>query len=195
MSKETSVPEVLTPDSGLVPEPLQVREIGGWLRNCWLTPGGCWWVKNRLTASCWLIRWAIASCWCTSRGWSCGDRNLLWPRSGGGAGGQSGGLGWWGIQWGWAGVWESPWDRAPVPPMVPKWVGDGNSERGRWLRKLESKSLSTVSTETTHEPLYRNPKHWPSKEWNVRWFLTIYFFSIVRYKKQYLDAYICGVFL
>lgn len=39
-------------------------------------------------------------------------------------------------------------DRAPVPPRVPKWVGEGKSEDGRWLRALMSMSLSTVSTNT-----------------------------------------------
>lgn len=39
-------------------------------------------------------------------------------------------------------------DRAPVPPRVPKWVGEGKSEEGRWLRVLMSISLSTVSTHT-----------------------------------------------
>lgn len=37
-------------------------------------------------------------------------------------------------------------DRAPVPPRVPKWVGEGKSEEGRWLRALMSISLSTVAT-------------------------------------------------
>lgn len=179
MSKETSVPEQLTPNSALMPEPLQVREIGGWLRNCWLTPGGCWWVKKRLTASCWLIRCAIASCWCMSWGCSWGDRSLLWPRSDVGAVGHSGGLAWWGRQWGWVGIWESPWGRAAVLPMVPKWVGDGNSERGRWLRTLESKSLSTVLTHKQHMSHCTRILYWQSVEPLYLMFLAISLYNII----------------
>lgn len=165
MSDETSAAEGLVPGSPGPPDLLGLG-IGGWLRNCWLMACGCWWANRRLTASCWLMRWAIAICCCTICGLSWGERRPLGPRRGWRAVGgatcdRSGGL-WWswplwdeggcgcpwdgGCDWG---VWGSPeplFTRELPVPKGPNWARPARWVGGRCpnTQKSTRVSLSTV---------------------------------------------------
>lgn len=169
MSEETSEAEALLP--GWSPALDEPRGMGGWLRNCWLRAWGCWWASRRLTAICWLMRWAMASCWRTSCGDSCGEsrppgpsRGWRAPGGGGGGGGtwpvRSGGLwcrGPWGegCCWGVGGCWVG-WEgtcRSPDPALrrgllAPWWLSWARPARwgGLWpsMQISAMLSLSTV---------------------------------------------------
>lgn len=170
MSEETSAAEGLDPGSPGPPALLGLG-IGGWLRNCWLRACGCWW-RRRLTASCWLIRWAMANCCLTSCGLSWGESSPPGAKRGcravgGGGGGtcaRKGGLWWscpwddgacgcpcvWG--WDWAKFWgspETPLTRDPALFNGPSCVSPARWGGGRCASTQKSArvSLSTVKAQ------------------------------------------------
>ncbi len=143
------------------------RPRNGWVIEKLLVKSLRCWCRRRLTASCWLIRWAMANCCLTSCGLSWGERSPPGAKrgcraAGGGTWARSGGL-WWSCPWddGACGCpWDGGWDWAefwgsPEPPFTrdpplfngPSCARPARWGGGRWANTQKSVRLSLSTAE------------------------------------------------